>query len=187
MKLIEGDLEFDFDNDYWSQVIKFDVHVDYRKVTEKIPGTKGVDFTGILGQDTFVVIEVKDFRGSRIENKQRDEPLDLEVSKKFIGTLATIIGGNRTSTHGRNMWKDYLNLIRAPTEEIKVILWLEEDSSNQPANKNLNLTKSHQSILNDSLRKRLVAFNCKTLVTNHKNYDANNLHLKVKNISPDPV
>jgi len=64
-RIEEGDLAFDF-GDRW-RVFKLDEHRDYRERVGKLEGTKAVDFLGVLDERELYLIEVKDFRGHRIE------------------------------------------------------------------------------------------------------------------------
>lgn len=176
MKLTEGRLEFDFNDQAWNHVIKFDEHLDYEQVKDKVPETRGVDFTGILDNDTFVAIEVKDFRGFRTQENNREEPLDIEVAKKLVGTLATISAGCRISIHNETLWQSYLGLIQSRQKRIYIILWKEEDPL-PTGQKRLAVKRSVQW---QQLKERLSWLNCKTLVTNRNDYDPNRLRLKVK-------
>lgn len=175
MKFKEGDLEFDFDDQAWSQLIKFDEHVDYAKVKNLVPETRGVDFTGILNTSTFVAIEVKDFRGSKTQENNRAEPLEIEVAKKVIGTLATTYAGCRTSSSDEILWKEYNELIQNRNKRVFIVLWHEADPL--PSAQRRLLVK--RSVLSQALKSKLSWLGCKTLVTNLAEYDANALKLKV--------
>ncbi len=42
----EGDLNFDFVDDWWNkEVVQFDKEIDYKKVCDTLPFTKGVDIS----------------------------------------------------------------------------------------------------------------------------------------------
>lgn len=175
MTLREEDLEFDFDNDAWNHVIKFDEHADYAKIKNLVPGTRGVDFTGILSESTFVAIEVKDFRGYKTQENNREEPLEIEVAKKIIGTLATTCAGCRTSSSDEIRWKAYNELIQNREKRVFIILWHEADPI-PPTQKRL-LAK--RAALGQALKSKLAWLGCKTLVTNSKEYDSSALKFKV--------
>lgn len=86
-------------------------------------GTKAVDFVAIRNGDPYL-IEVKDFRGYRIENKGRlRDDLAVEVAFKVRDTLAGLLGA--VNTDDRTVWEPLVApmLRRAP----KVVLWLERD------------------------------------------------------------
>lgn len=176
MKFREGDLEFDFDDQAWNHVIKFDEHTDYAKIKNLVPETRGVDFTGILSESAFVAIEVKDFRGSKTEENNRKEPLEIEVAKKVVGTLATTFAGCRTSNSDEILWKAYNQLIQNRENRVFVILWHEADPI-PPTQKRL-LAK--RAALGQALKSKLAWLSCKTLVTNSAEDNADKLKLKVK-------
>lgn len=175
MKITEGNLEFDFDDQFWSHVIKFDEHPDYLKVKNLVPETRGVDFAGILSESTFVAIEVKDFRGSKTQENNRLEPLEIEIAKKVVGTLATTCAGCRTSNSDEILWKAYNELIQNREKRVFIILWHEADPI-PPTQKRL-LAK--RAALGQALKNKLAWLGCKTLVTNSTEYDVNALKLKV--------
>lgn len=176
MKIREDKLEFDFDDEAWKYLIKFDEHPDYVKVANCALETRGVDFTGILDEDTFVAIEVKDFRGFRTQENNREEPLAIEVAKKMVGTLATISASCRTSINHEILWKSYQKLIRNHQHgRVFVILWKEED----PLPSGQKRLRVKRGVLGEELKKRLTWLGCKTLVTNSAEYDANALKIKV--------
>ncbi|MDX2069232.1 MAG: hypothetical protein SFV55_12480 [Haliscomenobacter sp.] len=176
MILKEDKLEFDFDDQAWSQVIKFDKHPDYEKIKDEVPETRGVDFTGILNEDTFVAIEVKDFRGFKTHENKREEPLDIEVAKKIVGTLATISASCRASVNYEIFWQTYLNLIQDRQKSVYVILWKEED----PLPSRQKRLAAKRSVQWQKLKERLSWLGCKTLITNSNDYNPNKLKLKVK-------
>ena len=43
---IEGELNFHFTSE-WSDIFKFDIHTDYKKIKDLVPNTKGIDFIGV--------------------------------------------------------------------------------------------------------------------------------------------
>lgn len=138
--LIEGALLFDF-SDGWV-VQKYDDHSAYRQGVERLkgrcvveidgrahviePGTKAVDFVG-LWQSEIHFIEVKDFRGHRIENKKRllDGELAIEVAVKVRDTIAGIVGAFHRSGHDE--WRPFVEAL-ARRGRPHVCLWLEEDT-----------------------------------------------------------
>ena len=128
----ESNMRFLFDNEKWSLLIKYDEQTDYKKILNAVHATKAVDFIGILNNEILSLIEVKNFRGHRIENKPRlggtDDPLELEVAQKVRDTIAGIIGAARNSTHLQENWTKYSNFLLHQKKIIHVILWLEEDN-----------------------------------------------------------
>ncbi len=87
-------------------------------------GTKAVDIVG-QRQGCLYLIEVKDFRKYRIENRRRllDGDLAVEVALKVRDTLAGLAGAVHARSSER--WRAWAELMlkRPP----KVLLWLEQD------------------------------------------------------------
>lgn len=147
--LKEGELAFDFGDDW--QVIKFDEHPDYRKASLMLSGTKGVDFLGIYGKDLYL-IEVKDFRGRKIEDK---ENLLLEVAQKMRDTLACILAFYRTSS-SPECWQPYFDLLRKKETRIKIVFWLEKVAEHKVIRDyRYERATSEFSILQNTLKKKL--------------------------------
>jgi len=65
----ESRLEFRFEAP-WEPVFQWDRIDAYRKGLARLPSTSAVDFIGLHGSDPYF-IEVKNFRGYRIDNKER--------------------------------------------------------------------------------------------------------------------
>ena len=58
MTFQESNLQFVFDDAKWEHLLEFDEETDFKFAQESVPGTKGVDFSGILKMDTLVLFEV---------------------------------------------------------------------------------------------------------------------------------
>lgn len=127
----EQNLRFEFGKQW--RVLKLDDHPDYRDRIAKLDGTKSVDFLGIFNERVFYFIEVKDFRGHRIENKDRlqDGLLADEVGQKVRDSLACVISAHRNSAQ-QELWKKFVDLICNRQKDIKVIIWLEQDLPAHP-------------------------------------------------------
>lgn len=140
----EGNLAFDFGSSWQDSVIKFDEHSDYHKIANSIEQTKGVDFLGIW-RGELAFIEVKDFRGYRIQNKERLKTGELlsEVGQKVRDSIACIMGASRTS-HEREIWQPYKTVLCHGNGRLRIILWLEQDQS-----------RPRDAIRYDILRKKL--------------------------------
>jgi hypothetical protein len=100
--IVEGHLELEFD-DTWV-VVKWDDHRAFRAGIgtlcgpisgagkQRDEGTKAVDILGVR-EARLYLIELKDFRGHRIESKQRQiDELPLEIGLKVRDSLAGMIG-----------------------------------------------------------------------------------------------
>lgn len=133
-RIKEGNLAFEFGK-RWS-VFKLDEHQFYRKYMDKVDETKSVDFLGILDSKELYLIEIKDFRGHRIENKEKlsTGSLSTEFAQKIKDSLACIIGGYRSSSNSE-AWLPYKNLVCNKERKLKAILWLEHDLPNHSRQK----------------------------------------------------
>ncbi len=127
----ESDLIFEFSDAAWSDVLEFDKTTDYQNAKNALPGTKGVDFTGILGNEALVFIEAKNFRGHRIKSKPRvengEDPIWLEAAQKMRDSVSVVVGSARNSTHLKAVWQNYLEYLGYEHKFIHFVLWLEQD------------------------------------------------------------
>lgn len=137
----EGRLAFDF-GDRWQHVVAFDKETDYRNAANSLPGTKGVDFMGLI-DDTLFLIEVKDFRGYRIENQERlrSDELRHEFAQKVRDSIVCMVGFCRSSSQ-RERWQPFLDSLSAD-RPIQLILWLEQDRPRQPIPVKNNITGNY--------------------------------------------
>lgn len=175
----EGRLAFAFDDQWNDSVIKFDEHHDYRNMANSLSGTKGVDFLGILGGELYF-IEVKDFRGYRIQNKKRikDGGLTTEIGQKIKDTVACIVGSVRVSSTPE-IWQDRRDLLMNNKRKIKVVLWIEEDP---PRRKNFAVS---QNTLKNELKKKLEWLAVRVDVRSLRETIPQNLHLHVESLPID--
>jgi Holliday junction resolvase len=137
----EGNISFEFSGD----AIQYDETNFYRKHIEKckgfvnyedgnIPreeGTKAVDILG-LNKSPLYVIEIKDFRGYRIQNKERikNAELAIEFSLKVRDTLIGLFGAFKNHNEELKVFYSYLFHKKDQPNSIKAILLLEEDLIN---------------------------------------------------------
>ncbi len=123
-------MRFDFPVE-WS-VVKFDATRFYQNRVKKCHGTKAVDFLAWTG-DALFMIEAKDFRQYRIENKPRIASGDLarEVAQKVRDTIAGLYGAFRWEIE--EVQPFYSKLLRK-NHRIHVVLLLEEDRPARVAN-----------------------------------------------------
>lgn len=163
---MEGALVFHFGAG-WS-VDKYDEHIDYKGGIMRLVGTRAVDFVGLHESERegkpsrqLHFIEVKDFRGYRIQNKQRisDGDLAVEVALKVRDTIAGIVGAYR-GTWGQERWGTHVRALTA-REPIRVALWLEED---HPASRTMPAPPSPALI--DDLKRQLFWLRAHVLVLN---------------------
>lgn len=140
-KFEEGNQQFEFDAKW--KVERYDGrdgaaaegHAFYRAQVSRLPGTKAVDFVGILIGEGGHLVEVKDFRGYRIQNKKRltSGELAIEVAQKVRDTVAGLVGAVRNETHPSVLTDAGLLLLKK-SEPLRIVLWLEDDAAvNQQA------------------------------------------------------
>ncbi len=171
MTFEEGNLSFDFDDENWSHLCRYDEERDYKKIN--IPETKAVDFIGIFKGHTLVLFEIKDFRKHPIENKHRTErnasdPIEVEMAKKVRDTLAGIVGGARNSTHKNEMWRNYLTLLQNGERGIHAVLWLEETTKTLPPEIAQKRKQAKGGTYTDMLKKKLSWLTPHVTVVDHK-------------------
>jgi hypothetical protein len=132
----EGKLRFEFESQW--RVARYDgdektapAHAFYQNQVSRLPGTKAVDFVGILVGEGGYLIEVKDFRGYRVQNKKRLSSRDLaiEVAQKVRDTIAGLVGAVRNETNPSILTESGLLLFKK-SETVRIVLWLEDDAAN---------------------------------------------------------
>jgi len=105
----------------------------YHEIRDSVPGSKSCDFIGIRNHVGYL-IEGKDFRGYRIQNKARisNGELAVEVAQKVRDTLAGIGSGVRRGDAQRP-WNELLaQRLGVAGGQVTVVLSLEDDSASQP-------------------------------------------------------
>ena len=180
MIFTEGRLQFDFNDHHWSHVIKFDDNQHYKKISDRVQNTKGVDFIGILNKTQLVAIEVKDFRGARDSENERLPELPTEIAQKVLGTLATILSGC-SADGSRETWGEYEKLINRPDsrKSIKIIFWYESDSANTAQ----NTLRIRRGNVNDLLKNKLSWLNCRSVVTNLSSFRSDEWNFHVTSVN----
>lgn len=125
-KFQEGKVVFIFDETWECE--KWDDSRSYAEGIGKLQGATAVDFLGIQDHNLYL-IEVKDFRGHRIENKARQEQaLPTEIACKVRDTIAGVIGTSLTrkddelACHCAHILGE-----RGDADKIRVIAWIIED------------------------------------------------------------
>lgn len=170
----EGGLLFEF-GDRW-QVCKLDDHPDYRNRIHKVDGTKAVDFLAILKHRDLYLIEVKDFRGHRIESKARlaDGSLAIEVGQKVRDSIACIVGAQHTSSKPED-WQPFMERLCQGKHPIKVVIWLEQDATPRHQRE-----KVRQSITANAFKQKLSWLTRRVWVCSQREYRLDDV--KVSNL-----
>lgn len=114
--------------DEWAIAFKYDETEFYRtKVGKNLPKTKAVDVLAIGSKVGLLLLEAKDCRGHRIANKKRigNGDLAIEVATKVKDTVSGIMGAFRGSVEGFKTVGEHV----ISSEKLVVVLWLEDDTS----------------------------------------------------------
>ncbi len=137
---VEQHQRFAFDDQQWT-VVKYDNHPHYRQKMTRLQGTKAVDFIALHNppDETLYWIEVKDFRGYRIQNKCRlsSGELATKVGEKVRDSVAGVVGAYHTQGQGKE-WRQFVRAIWRKSYKIHVLLWMEEDNIPGPLGRRQN-------------------------------------------------
>ena len=127
VELDEENIRFTF-SDEW-RVCSFEKHPDAVKHVGKVSHRKVVDFVGLFDGRLYL-IEVKDFRGARVENRLRLRAGELaeEVVQKAFDTLAGLVLAHRRNKD-EPLWADALAALQPGGRTPVVALWLEDDQA----------------------------------------------------------
>lgn len=134
---VEGDLEVAFSS-IWKW-IKYDDQPFYRKRMQQLSGvldgrqesTRALDLIATTGS-LLLLVEVKDFRRHRIENKHRlkNQELALEVALKTRDTVAGMMGALQVTNEVN--WEPFSAALtrRGKPNPIRIVLVLAQDLHN---------------------------------------------------------
>jgi len=151
----------------WQLAFKYDATAFYREGPERLKGelegasqaTRAMDVVALHPASGLLLLEAKDFRGHRIENKARitDGEVAVEVALKVRDTVAGLLGAarKRVSSFPAETIFSFLKC----GKEVTVVLWLEDDVQRDDAR-----AKQQLSTLNGLLKAKLAWLNVKTLV-----------------------
>lgn len=124
--LDEGSQRYTFDDDW--QVERYDNVGVHKRMCACLQAIKGVDFAGFHGGNAYLV-EVKDFRGYRIQNKKRLSTGELaeEIASKVLHSLPGLLAESR----GGNLGALAKVGRQVPKSSVKVfvVLHLEDDAA----------------------------------------------------------
>jgi hypothetical protein len=120
----ESHLEFSFNASHWWSIV-YDKHPAHVKINQT--EAKAIDFLCLYTKHTLFLFEVKNFKGHRIENKDRD--LSLEIAQKVRDSIAGMVGfaRNYANIEDETEWRAVLDILTKPKKEIYIIVWVEED------------------------------------------------------------
>lgn len=156
---------FDF-GDGWTVAFKYDDTDFYRDEAEPFQGvidekphsTKAVDAVGLHAVSGLLLLEAKDFRGSRIANQSRLRgEVAFEVAVKVRDTVAALLGASRKPI--TEFPAVEIARALAPGEEVRIVLWLEDDTFRDAVQ-----AKPKLSALSNLLKQKLSWLNVSILV-----------------------
>jgi hypothetical protein len=125
-------------------------------------GTKAVDFVGVLDGEKLYLIEVKDFRGHRIENKKRQlAELPLEIGLKARDTLAGLAGAY-AKTGGVGWIERYGQVLAERKHQVHVVAWIADDAL-RPAEP-LGKRAAYDSVRRAQIQQKLAWLTARVLV-----------------------
>ncbi|MEW5980092.1 MAG: hypothetical protein AB1898_30225 [Acidobacteriota bacterium] len=181
----EGHLRFEFGNsrsveryDGQEGVGKREAHSFYRNRVSKLPETKAVDFVGLSNpHGASYLIEVKDFRGYRIQNEKRltTDELAREVAFKVRDSVAGVVGAKRSYQEG--VLPEAADNLVIPEKDVGVVLWLEDDAA-----KKADSWKAELATLVDKIKAYLSWLTSKILVVSLSTHHYLPPDLKVTNL-----
>lgn len=159
---------FTFGTD-WSHAFKYDETNFYRNFPErKLKGSisghpqsmRAVDVVALHSADGLLLLEAKDFRGSRIENRDRilRGELIVEVAIKVRDTVAGLLGAARKQLdefEAGDVWE-----AMGPAKPVDIVLWLEDDMLWRDDMR----SKQQLKALNDALKEKLSWLHVRTMV-----------------------
>ncbi len=156
----EQNIEFIFSDDWI--VKKYDNDPDSGPFVGVVENRKATDFVG-MHADVAFLIEVKDYRGFRIQNKPKTSgELHTAIAQKVHDTLSGLI-----LTHRRQpatpLWRDALRACRQSVGDVRVVVWLEDDALFDTTKPN---GKAAAAIFVTALKNRLRWFPGRVFVVN---------------------
>ncbi|MEW6434644.1 MAG: hypothetical protein AB1730_24360 [Myxococcota bacterium] len=122
----EGSLRFSFGA---RDVFKWDEHRAFMDGVRRLQKTKAVDFVVALLDDAIALVEVKDFRGYRRENRKRIRTGELaqEVAEKVRDSLSGLFWASRREHDQGEVARAAALVSRRETPRVKVVAWIEDD------------------------------------------------------------
>lgn len=153
--------------DSWTLAFKYDDSKFYRDVLERLKGdvdgvsqsTRAVDVVALHQLIGLLLLEAKDFRGYRIQNKRRttEGEVAVEVALKVRDTVAGLVGAARKPVDEFDSVA--LSSALGQAKAVTVVLWVEDDTQRDP-----DVAKQQLGTLNQLLKKKLAWLNVRTFV-----------------------
>ena len=151
----ESNLIFSFEDEIW-EVLKYDDDQKYIEISNKLSGTKAIDFLGFYN-NTLVMFEVKGFRGYGSQKSVNDrlaegmDVLSTEVAQKVKDTVAVVVGISRNIEAVNTIWEKAANQI-LENKHLMIIAWIEEDLNSKALRER---KKNEMSVRAEKLKNKL--------------------------------
>lgn len=118
--IVEGDLLFEFDEELWKPLVRWDKHAAYRTGIMEMGNGKAVDFIGIFNNRTLFFIEVKDYR-----QRDRTKPVPPweEFELKVRNTVAGLVGSKRREEYA-DVCAPFVNAL-VNSYKLALVYWIE--------------------------------------------------------------
>ena len=159
--------------DKWTIAFKYDDTKFYREGPERLKGdlegatraTRAVDVVDVVGLHAaagLLLLEAKDFRGHRIENKTRIKHREIvvEVALKVRDTVAGLIGAARQNVSEFDSAEIKKACNRG--KDLVIVLWLEDDAS-----KDALRWKQQLEVLTQEMKAKMSWLDAKFFVLSH--------------------
>jgi len=174
MTVDEQNLRFEFSAPW--RVEKYDESCQHTERLQPYLDSEAVDFVGIH-PNVVLFMEVKDFRGYRMENREKfGGPLATTIARKMRDTVAGIMGLVRTGTH-EQPWRDLARRLALREPYILAVLFLEQDQTCA-----IDRRKALMSVEIKLLKQRMKWFGVKVTVVDLDTYDRVVPNLRVSNL-----
>jgi hypothetical protein len=158
----------------WTIAIKYDDTAFYREGPERLKGdltersngntkvipqaTRAVDVVALKVPDRLLLLEAKDFRGHRVENKHRmSGEVILEAALKVRDTVTALVGAARQPV--TEFSSEQMVSALGKGNDLIVVLWVEDDTL-----VDVPQAKRRLDTLSNMLKAKLAWLNAKVLV-----------------------
>jgi hypothetical protein len=109
--------------------VRWDAHAAFTRGLQAMQQTKAMDLVALLHDGQVALVEIKDFRGFRIENTRRITSKELahEVAAKVHDTLASMTWAVHREHADNDIRRITSAFYRRDTRKLRIVFWLDED------------------------------------------------------------
>lgn len=142
--IVEGDIELYFEDDW--VVCKLDERDFYVNQLRKVHGSCAVDFVCCRPGRVLSLVELKDFRDHRVDNRGQFGP-DYweEMAQKVRDSVTLIAAAQRRQLSG--VWEDFGNTLFAKDTRLNALLWAETSRNRRTKSKRSTAQSRLQGLL----------------------------------------